>query len=900
MKLEQACRFRMETGYRICAQSPGFTARHEEEMGKIFNDTMNPLFGKVGQSVFTCAKGEDGHIFLSRCTLRSSDGRTTMFTHAYLLTGEDYEQIMEQDSGASLLSLSAKDMLYTQPPSPQMDAISLPAPAGETPMLDQLRDKYQLDDARYAQLLQGAYRAITTSGSLCLHTTRPLSDTPAMVRELAFCIAEGLLPMLKVHLTYSSATDARMKVCVSSAAGGQSVGKPNLHFAVEPNLSVPPVKPDPMADAFFLALAKATPLERHTLLDQMQRWLSDLCQDQAGTSLGMIVAAYYLSSGRSLSIEEAARLVSNVLNGAKGSSANPQAVNQVLARLLHILHQGQACPNTLPQLVERSLLFPSPDYDEAVRLLIGLAPPEACAHLVDVLIHLKDQSLPNIKLMVSALLGRLPPEGEALSGALGDTLIAWVLTYDVTELNQWAVYLAERRQPEQQKALACRILENTEGHPLSSSGGELLLSLVRSLTRHSLSLDEAHSAMLDRRFPTFSPAGQDILLEHLLSVRLAQASAPVALLQMLQAKCTPLFDAAAKRLQNPTSGYARLWETYQTAVLLPNGLDFGQLDDVCRRYNSTATFMGSGGPFEPRVVQLWLDCLKQELEPYIDPLSRKDVLLHSHQMVKNLSLSRTLQKEIDNQSVSLFWSGLPYEKIFTVPNTLPSAFMSSDDPETKKKIHVMRCVSDVVKDPRNIKEMQNLIFYSGGRYSSAQKEAFRKGLYDLTVLLVKESHFFSWDLLLMRCYVRDGDETEPSYHCAMVAEDVAKMESRGLIPADLHAPLSDSAMLQQDPELRKEMKKVIGYKAPRLLQELGEELKSDSRLPWQKGKAKESSSPSHEGGGKSAVSGFFQNLFGGRKGQSTPPTGPGDSGPIHYQNYVDGSTERKKGGKRVK
>ena len=116
----------------------------------------------------------------------------------------------------------------------------------------------------------------------------------------------------------------------------------------------------------------------------------------------------------------------------------------------------------------------------------------------------------------------------------------------------------------------------------------------------------------------------------------------------------------------------------------------------------------------------------------------------------------------------------------------------------------------------------------------------------------------------------------------------------------LRAPLSDSAMLQQDPELRKEMKKVIGHKSPRLLQELGEELKSESRLPWQKGKAKESSSPSHEGGGKSAVSGFFQNLFGGRKGQSTPPTGPGDSGPIHYQNYVEGSTERKKGGKRVK
>ena len=900
MKLEQACRFRVETGYRICAQSSGFTARHEEEMGKIFNDIMNPLFGKVGQSIFTCAKGEQGNVFLSRCTLRSSDGRTTMFTHVYLLTGEAYEQLMEQDSGATVLSLPVENMLYAQPPSPQMESISVTLPIGSIPSLDQLREKYQLDDGRYAQLLQGAYRAITTSGSLCLHTTRPLSETPDMVRELAFCIAEGLLPMLKVHLTYSSATDARMKVCVASSAGGQSVGKPNLHFAVEPNLSVPPAKPDPMADAFFLALAHASPVERHSLLDQMQRWLSDLSQDQAGTSLGMIVAAYYLSSGRSLGNEEAARLVSNILNGAKGSGANQQAINQVLTRLLHILRQGQACPNTLPQLVERTLRFPSPDYDQAVRLMIALAPPNTCSDLIDTLIHLEDQSLPNIQLMVSALLDRLSPESDVLSVPLGDALITWVLTYNVTELNQWAVYLAEHRQPEQQKALACSILEKTEGTPLSSSGAELLLSLVRSFTVHRLSLDEPYSAMLDKRFPDFSSDGQGILLKHLLTVRLAEVHDPVALLQTLQVECPSFFDDVAKRLQDAASGHARLWETYQTTTLLPDGLDFDQLEAVCRRHNSTATFMGSGGPFEPRVVQLWMDCLKRELEPYTDALSRKEVLLHAYEMLEKLSLSRTLQKEIDARAVSLFWEGIPYEKIFTLSPPMSGSFMSSDDPDTKKKIYVMRCVNDVLKDPHNTKEMQNLIFFSGGRYSSAQKAAFRKGLYELTVLLVKEAHFFSWDLLLMRCYFRDEDETEPWYHCTMVAEDVAKMESRGIIPDDLHAPLSESSILQVGPELRKEMKKVIGYKAPRLLQELEEELKSDFRLPWQRGKSQESSASKQEGSGKTGMSGFFQNFLGGKKGQNTSTTGQDDSGPIHFQDYTASNTGRKKGGKRIK
>ena len=96
------------------------------------------------------------------------------------------------------------------------------------------------------------------------------------------------------------------------------------------------------------------------------------------------------------------------------------------------------------------------------------------------------------------------------------------------------------------------------------------------------------------------------------------------------------------------------------------------------------------------------------------------------------------------------------------------------------------------------------------------------------------------------------------------------------------------------------MKKVIGYKAPRLLQELEEELKSDFRLPWQRGKSQESSASKQEGSGKTGMSGFFQNFLGGKKGQNTSTTGQDDSGPIHFQDYTASNTGRKKGGKRIK
>lgn len=911
MKLKQACRFRAESGYGIAAQSAGFTAKQDEEMGKLFNSSMAPLFPKLGQSVFTCAVGEYGSVFLAKSTLRTDGLRTMIFTHAYVLDHGDYETLMEQNSAAQLLFLSVEDMLSTQPPSAEMADLSLDAADGMVPDLGQLREKYRLDDARYAQLLLGAYRAITTSGSLCLHTNRPLEETPTLVRELAFCIAEGLLPMLKGRLTYSSAADARMKVCVSSATGGQPVGRANIHFAVEPGIPVAPVKADPMSSAFFRALAQSTALERHALLDQMQRWLSDLSEGSEGTSLGLIVAAYYLSSGQKLHNEEAARLLSSVLNGARGGGTNQQALNRVLIQLLDILYAGRACPNTLPQLVERSLCSPDAPYDEAVRRIIGLAPESACAELVDALIRLPDQSLSNIKPTVAALLHRISPQGETLAGPLGARIIVWALTWDVTELNQWAVHLAACRPPDEQKELAANILKQAEGHALSSCASELLLALLKGLCRCSASgqavcLDQTYCAMLDTRFPALSAAGQDVLLDYFFSVRLPQVSDPVDTLRQLQAVHPLFFEAVENRLKEPAFGQRALWEAYQTAALLPDGLDFLQLSDICRRHNTTATFLGSGGPFEQRVVQLWLACLQRELAPYPNLQSRLDVLLNAQPLLQSLSLSRALREEVSARSVVLFWAGVPYRVLFSATIDLPSEWMAGDDESVRKKVRVLRCVQAIHKNPQDLDLMLELIFYSGGQYSGAERAEFRKGLFDLTVLLVKEQQFLSWDLLLIRSYGLDKEDDAAGYHCGMVADDVARMEARGLFPPELHAPLAQSALLQKDAALRREMRKAIGHKSPRVLQELGEELKSDIRMPWQRGKAPEataaedpasSTKPADEGGGRSAVSNFFQTLF-SRKGQSDPP--PDRGGASQYKGGPSGHGSGKKGGKRLK
>lgn len=907
MKLEQVCRFRGEAGYHVCAQSPGFTAEQEVEMGKLFNDTMNPLFPKIGQSVFTCAMGETGSIFLSRSTLRSSGGRTTMFTHSYVLSAGDYEQAMEENSGAALLALPMEEMLYVQPPTDQLPTLE-PVPAA-APDLNALREKYRLDDERYAQLLMGAYRAITTSGSLCLYTKRPLEETPTMVRELAYCIAEGLLPMLKGRLTYSSATDARMKVCVSSSAGGQAVGKPNIPFDVDQGLSVPKVKTDPMSHTFFLALAHAPSLERHAMLDKMQRWLSDLSDEGKGTSLGMVVAAYYLSSGQALHKEEAARLLASVLNSARGSGVNQQALDGVIARLMEILYQEGACPNALPQLVERCLLGASDYYDQALYSLLTLAPVFACADLIQTLIHLTDQRPPKIKPLVIRLLAHIPPDAEELDHLATD-LIRWAAAQDVTELSDKCLALAERISDPNKKELVHTLLDEAGDQPLRMCESTILFSLLKHLGQTpDTRLDAPHCAMLDRRFPTLPREYQSLLLGYCLAVRIPAAPSSTALLQQIARDTPPFFSALAACLRNPQNRMIPVWEAYQAETLLKKGMDYSALAQVCNAENQ---FLNTGGPFEKQVVILWLACLDQELDPNDTMNHLVTVVSQSMDNLSQVRLSRELRAEAIEQAADLMWNHLSYRSILTAPISPPHALMVSRDPRAAKKLELLRRIQNFWRNCKDITPIADVFFDDQSPYTARDQNEIRTHLYDLNCYLLQEHRVFSWDLLILHSYAQDEDG-DYYYDCRTVAEDVARMEAEGLIPPEVKAPLKHSSLLLEDEDLRKEMRKYITHKSPRILQELGEELKAESRMPWQKGgkPARESvpkapaeeeapvSTPSGESGGKSPL-GFLQNLFGRRSSGDPPPTS--SSGSIVFKDHSSGQNGRGrgKGGKRLK
>lgn len=280
MKLEQACRFRTDdAGYQICARSPGITGEHERELS-YFNSTMSVLFSqsggqpRMGQSIVHYTRSEDeegGQFFiLARNTMRSDiKGRASIFTHACFAPLDQYQKLVKQDP-AAMFSLSVEPMLTAQTGESRMETLDTEQMPKRELSLSALREKYQLDDARYTRLLTLAWEALTEDASLCIDTVLPTEETETMVQELAFCVACGLLPDLRWKLTCCSAADTRAALCVASREGGKTMGTAELHFALENAVQEEEnEREDAFIHAFFRRIASCPEEKRETLLKQV-------------------------------------------------------------------------------------------------------------------------------------------------------------------------------------------------------------------------------------------------------------------------------------------------------------------------------------------------------------------------------------------------------------------------------------------------------------------------------------------------------------------------------------------------------------------------------------------------------------------------------------------------------
>ena len=288
MKVEQACRFRTSEGYGITAKTPGFDRNQERVFADAFNDSLIPVFTSLGNSILSCSV-EKGYALYAKNTLRTHETRKVIFTHGYIMSREDYAQMMQQ-MPQRLLAVPASALMDIQTCGENLEQVDFPGTQYGELSLEKLVSKYHLDTNRYSRLLMGAYEAMTSNRSLLLYTDAPVECREQLVRELTYCIVEGLLPVMKGKVSFSSGADTRMDISV--LPDGKGIKHGDLVFGVEDDAYTNINFRDELSAACFRTLGSASWEERKDLLEKMQNWLCEKVNVEEGLTLLQICAAF--------------------------------------------------------------------------------------------------------------------------------------------------------------------------------------------------------------------------------------------------------------------------------------------------------------------------------------------------------------------------------------------------------------------------------------------------------------------------------------------------------------------------------------------------------------------------------------------------------------------------------
>lgn len=447
---EQACRFRTQSGYRICAKSKDFTDTNAQHMEDEFNDSMNPLFnGSIGKSCLSCVTtGED--TFLALCTLRTDvHGRPAIFTNAAVVPTAVYRQKIAEDP-AGIIFTPLDQLTNHMPAAPLLPGIEMGGV--EAPDLAALRLKYDLTDERYAALLCGAYRALTSMKCLCLRTSKAVDEIQT-VRELCYCIAMGAPASMRGQISYSSAGDLRKNICLSTPRNGMVSGD---EITFELDAGAPVEELSPLDQIMYLHLARLPEAERAMLLARMDDWLNALLGDRSEYPADFAVMAFYYINFAALEAkpELARKLVFLALDAAKGTPCNANVLEQALVSLLRLL---PALPTESREaLLARMSVTDNEEFRQAVLNLLSECGQEEQARMLEQALNggFGAQSSE----IAAMLMDKIPADSTVLTQELQERVIRAVLSGAFAGKEGYAQQLVDHQPMAARTQLADSIL----------------------------------------------------------------------------------------------------------------------------------------------------------------------------------------------------------------------------------------------------------------------------------------------------------------------------------------------------------------------------------------------------------------------------------------------------------
>lgn len=773
MRVEQACRYRTDTGYRdAAATSPGFDSSMAGDLAKIFNDVMSPAVKLAGGRALTCAIGRD-HVFYALTTERS-DGRGYLFTHAYAIPLADYVHLMD-DAPETLLRHSLSSMYDNRPPDEALPTAEVTPPEGVPLTLAELRKRYELDSAFFAEVLQFSAIAAARGTSICFRTTREQAEAENIVRELFFCILKSLPQVYWRRLSFSSVKDTRMSICMN-AGPNDAPGKVRKTFSLDPDgRKATGGNSDSLLSRAYSKLAELEGEEQHRVLTNLQYLLTNLLADEGDIPTERETAfGIFQISGMEFSEQELDGVLSLLGDPSRRIRYRKDTLDRVMTWLADTYVKQHRCPDQhLSLLLDYCLKSGGDEFAEKFLSLLEYASEDAlCAALPDVL---QAEESVRRQALQSVFLPRIAWSEQTRQEA-AKHLASWATEQDeLLCIDAVSEALCSAAKAQQDTVLVDRILDETGEKELTRCGRELLNPLLGILMEHGIHLDEKYAALLD--YHTGLCEDRDPLLEtwtaYTEDIRLSEDNADrVKLLQHLKGEKTASLFVA---LEKSESRNQALWDEFYTTQYLQSGMTYAELKVVCEEHHRDPDTWDAESAFEQRGVELWKEIvssdsiwisssdstvvekakkLKDKMEQAKELLEQIDALCLSDQSRLQMAkeTARQLLNQVKHSEVIIGVRTLRnpqarerYDDLYQLFEVLSA---SGQDRKTSTKWKLWRAVDALEEDEPNSKTLVELykknpqIFFKG---------TIQDAFYGLVKRRLKVDSIMLWDPLLLSC-----------------------------------------------------------------------------------------------------------------------------------------------------
>ena len=699
MNFEQACRFATsDSGYRIFAQSEGFSEENASSMTSTFNDVMNSIFGKVGQSMITL-KISNNDALIARLTLRSDiKSRKSMFTNAAVIPNDFFSRMMLEDP-SWMLHFPYGELLSQRPGSERLDPIRMEYYEPDNDSIRKICNEYDLDKSALTDFIIRLYRAVIEGSSLCLSTNLDSSHTPELAVKYAVLAAALLPPSLRKMFTFSSMGDARCVLCVQPTDGGEllSMGKEIYRFqtdkgsrGVSNNESRTVGVQDGLTDMFvnFANLLSGKLTEGRAELEKTLRRLDETADAIAGTRRGsfsfeLLLISYYQAEVREVSLIEAVYLINSLLRFSQENPTNDSNVNALLAKWTGLLSDAGVCANiniTAP-LAVRAIDQKDELLYDAVSRMLKYAADETRTGLAQIILR-KEYSERQKQLVNELLIENPAPWSDELL----ETIFTWSCRYNITDLapviwkrkneqisrqtdnvsesaqllHRLLRFNAEQEQGSLHRSKAEKLFNECEMFYMANGLREVCDSVNCAMPQEVLSDEEVK--LINAHYGSFSEESLQKISEeslrknwisYLVMFRYC-AGKPldqqVRSLKEMKAAAPAVFEDVFAALKADQESNKILLEAYWTETLLGRCSSLDELAEVCKRYNITKD---PEGVMEKQVRQKWLSMTAF----YSDNSMRQEMesLMRHYDLLDKAKMSEQTGKALKNEITLRFW-----------------------------------------------------------------------------------------------------------------------------------------------------------------------------------------------------------------------------------------------------